>query len=1054
MDALFTRISSIIIFMLPFLCLQATTLKADDEKGKANELPKVALILGFNPSPEAAIIQNILGTILEKKGFAQVERNQIDKLFPEVELNFSAENVKDPSSQKWLGAGILILIGDNAKGKSLSVIAMETETGNELAKIAVPADAKSPALDNKLKDFADSIRKKLQDKSRDLPTATVLYVTDNSTSLRLRDFQSEIEKQVVKLLEEKGYLILRRQKAFTLSEETSLSFAGFMNPNFTVLPKPCDIGVAISYEEKPSEKLDFEHTPVSVSVDLLIGAESKNLNLILTPPELSKINEKIADQIPAASEFKDKFLADPEAMAEKRRTEAKKMLDTLLKKSSEPLDARSVELCRRIIYLDPQARDAYYLLARSIGIGYGGYGHIDDSAIEGISAMRKFLDFPDGNLVWRHRAYQRLIEAYSSLILYITGKDDTALQFFNNELVRIEIERVNWMAKSAQSKHGDSFTSIMIYRVRPTALPPEKDLALYDWAANALDGNNTIDNYDRAVYHLSAANKLDEAKKYDKAAQHLYKSMMLGGLTSGILCSDLGNLTTEGNAIRLSKYLDKDQAEALINKVRGLRPPPQNKSIESLKVMYGDFMSTLGSNRDSLHTVGIFFLYDYRNPEPINDAKLEAVAMPPGVKSLGRIFLLSDSLWTVANSDKVEPSLYFYGPAKKPEWKKISLPAACHKSIIDVKHVCQAGDNVFWDGDYIPKDTSKPMDRENTPPAQSLMVYNLKTGKADSYSLEDGLPSDYIKGLSPDKSDPGATWVVTVISSGGPECFFSKFKDGRFYMNEKSLKRTYGSGVDPLSVTFVNNLIFTTEYGEDGLWRGKDGNFAKIIDEKWRCKLPVPDFFTSYSDSPKPSQKHIAVSDDRIFAATGGGFYELDLQGNIIKKWYPDCFVFWENLCGIIKGNCSLPGQPNSLVQDDINPNLIWLVKLQPENTKNSPQYITAYDSKTGKWSKPIRIEGKDYQGQPLGDYWYFAADNTFCRIPKSEWNCDLSFNSKAEPEFIVADTLHGRASKALLKKDFAETEKLLKEAVEKNIAPNITNSMLQKLPELRKKDQ
>jgi len=74
MDALFTRISSIIIFMLPFLCLQATTLKADDEKGKANELPKVALILGFNPSPEAAIIQNILGTILEKKGFAQVER--------------------------------------------------------------------------------------------------------------------------------------------------------------------------------------------------------------------------------------------------------------------------------------------------------------------------------------------------------------------------------------------------------------------------------------------------------------------------------------------------------------------------------------------------------------------------------------------------------------------------------------------------------------------------------------------------------------------------------------------------------------------------------------------------------------------------------------------------------------------------------------------------------------------------------------------------------------------------------------------------------------------
>jgi len=211
----------------------------------------------------------------------------------------------------------------------------------------------------------------------------------------------------------------------------------------------------------------------------------------------------------------------------------------------------------------------------------------------------------------------------------------------------------------------------------------------------------------------------------------------------------------------------------------------------------------------------------------------------------------------------------------------------------------------------------------------------------------------------------------------------------------------------------------------------------------------------SYPDCPNPSQKHIAVSDDRIFAATGGGFYELDLQGNIIKKWYPDCFVFWEELGGIIKGNCSLPHLPTSIVQDDQNPDLLWLVTRQFDGMNKEPrQFITAYDSKNEKWSNPLKITGKYFFAQPFGNYWYFAADNTFCRIPKSEWKCDLSFDSKAEPEFIVADTLHGRASKALLKKDFAETEKLLKEAVEKNIAPNITNSMLQKLPELRKKDQ
>lgn len=1054
--------SSVFIMTFSILCLQTISLNADDKKGKTAELPKVALILGYNSSPEATVIQNVLGNILEKKGFFQVERNQMDKLFSEVELNFSSGNETPSKSKNWLGAGILILIGDNAKDKSVSVIAMETETGNELAKIAVPAKTKSSGLNNNLKDFANSISKILQEESRNLPTATVLYVTDNSKSLRLHQFQSQIETQIEKLLVEKGYRLLQRKRTFRLSEETSLSFAGFMDPNFAVLPKPCDLGVSINYEEKPSDKLDYEHTPVSVSVDLLLGAESKNFSLTLTPPELSKINEKMADQILPAGEFKQKFMTNPEAAAGKRRIEAKKMLDILLNKTSEPLDARRVELCRRIIYLDPQARDAYYLLTTAIGIGYDRQevGNYIDSCAEGVSALSNFLNFPDGDLTWRHRAYENLLNTYSRIILYTKKheKDSPALQFFRNQLIKTEIERIKWIAKTDHSKYTFAFN--IIHKIESSDLPPGKYLEFQDWAANLTSENHTIYDFYRATLHLKVAQDFDKVGNYKRAAYNLYRSMLIGGITSEHLNYIGGKeLVTKENALRLSKYLDKTQAEVLISKIKALRPSPQDKNNESLNVMYGDFMSILGYNGPDFHTVGIFFKETYRNLKPIKGAKLEAVSMPQAVKHLGKMLPVSGSLWipSYCIEDYGKISLYSYGPVEKPGWKKILLPDAWLKSLVSAEHFCQSGDNLFWNGRYVPKDsTKKKTQGQSDVPSlsmQSLMVYNLKTGKADSYSLEDGLPSDMIVGISQDKSDPGAIRVTTGKSVVSTEVFFSKSKDGHFYLSEKNWKRTDGCPLTPLSVTFVNDLIFSTEYGEGGIWRGKDGNFTKIIDEKWGCKLPVPDFFRSWPDIPNPSQNHIVVSENRIFITPGGIFYEIDMQGNIVNKWYSDCFVFWEQLGGIIKGNCSLPCLPTSMIQDDINPNLIWLVTQQFDDTNKEPrQFITAYDSKNEKWSNPLKITGKYFFAHPFGYYWYFSGDNTFCRVPKSEWKCNLSFDSKAEPEFIVADTLHGCASKALFKKDFVETEKLLKEAVEKKIAPAMTNDMLGKLQGLKKK--
>jgi len=113
---------------------------------------------------------------------------------------------------------------------------------------------------------------------------------------------------------------------------------------------------------------------------------------------------------------------------------------------------------------------------------------------------------------------------------------------------------------------------------------------------------------------------------------------------------------------------------------------------------------------------------------------------------------------------------------------------------------------------------------------------------------------------------------------------------------------------------------------------------------------------------------------------------------------------------------------------------------------ENRGVYITAFDTKRQLFSKPQFVKGPIVTVRPYGDQLFFTGAD-FGTLAKSNWPCDQPGQPDEEGFRVsVPDTLHGRASEALMRGDVDKAHTLLKEAKERGIALQVTNKALSAL--------
>lgn len=192
-------------------------------------------------------------------------------------------------------------------------------------------------------------------------------------------------------------------------------------------------------------------------------------------------------------------------------------------------------------------------------------------------------------------------------------------------------------------------------------------------------------------------------------------------------------------------------------------------------------------------------------------------------------------------------------------------------------------------------------------------------------------------------------------------------------------------------------------------------------------------------------------------------------DGKPVALWRSDTFYQLKNLGGWVLGNCPLPSCALlEVIRDDQKPNLLWLVSKQndvippykfgygtyPKELWNSilniggdtTCFITAFDTETNLFSKPVRTKSPFTHAQPFGDYVYMTG-RIFARLPKKLWVVDQPGAKVDRPPMVECpDTPVGRASRALLLGRREQAIKHLQEAMESGMAPSEVRKMIREL--------
>ncbi|MHB1157854.1 MAG: hypothetical protein ACYC26_13585 [Phycisphaerales bacterium] len=1077
----------------------------------------VAVMAGDDAPPAVEIFAAALTPVLRDRSITMIDRSQMRKLLAEHELSVDGV-MRDPLAiGQMTGAQYLIYLtapgslNQPDRSQRVALMLIEVNSGNVLAESVVLSDGATAAAKT-LGDAIDQARQQAH-----LPAATVLNVIDRSGSHRMRFFQASLQSTLDRMLEQRGWRMLRRNHALELSKETTLSTAGLMRPDAEVLARAADLVVSAEFREQPAADKAFEQTPIELTLSLRQHGKTSEKRITFTLDALSQLERELNEAIPtsdgqaapAAKVNVEEPKLDP-------RLEAAQLLGQLDRRPPDliPWDdrPRQAEMCRRIVYLDPSLAEGYYWLG--VCRPYRRKMAEDEYRAlieESRYALTRYLQFPRTQAPKVRLAFYYLEDAIAGLTHQSANNSEEADRLCEQALA-VMVDYINWFTDTDQTRKIGRYETLepMIctnFSFRDWFDRQPKRYAEYcGWLADRVASNASFPDFMVRTAEMNAAGSYDHVGDLKVASEYFYRAASRLQKWNGKYFRfgdgyGRGGYATTATVDRYAKYYTDEQRELL---KRLLPEPSQEKPwVRPMPLMYGEYFGSISNTEGMIHDefADAFWLQG----EPYAVVKPEPISGPAGVVFMPQLFRTRDGLWAVGVSGASAESVLTYGLYQWPlkdgkavgAWRPVTIPqdmAAVHIvrgrrspviGALQIAMMVQVGDELLWCGGAMAG--GKAAARTMGDQSQPLFVYDLKTRQLRTVGLAEGLPEKQVVSVHPE-ADGQSAWIVT---EGG---FLTRYHEGKLYLVDRRYRA--------IGWTFTSRSTFALGApAEHNIWMGKaGGDKMREVLEGYKVNLallPGSCFRVPYGLREMEFDDLIHVGGDGATALGDGDSFVVrdgcvylpccygllvmgEDDGRINRIWRKNLFCNFRFLAGFVEGNSPLPPAPIvKVVVDEQQPKRLWIIsrhKYMVERLEDTPFYkkqtgygdripgkpvpgasgyvpsryasglfITAFDTDTQKWSKPIFVDGEIASVAAVGDAWVFAGTR-LSQLPKSMWVCDQEYDADAKPKFVTADTLHGRAARALFDGDFVEARRLLSQAIDEGIAVEPTRKTIEQL--------
>lgn len=982
---------------------------------------------------ESDVLLNILAEAIEGiKALKVLDRDNIQKLLGEHRLS-AAGVVRQPVKHgPMLGARYLLYVGQeqNATARTLAILCIEVSSGNVIWDRAFSATAltEPKAIDSWAAEVArDTLTAMTANEIlRGRPTATVLAVANRSRSARMDFLENSLQGLLENLLESRGYRVLRRRNPGLLAKETTLGISGMMRPDAAVLAEAADLVVTASFVESPSGDVAFEQTPIKLALGLKQRTgPSRNTAFTFALAELKMLPGKLRSAMPTTKAASGATIAPAKEPAWKGLEAARLMAELKNLPYIAPLKdhRRQIELAQRVLYLDPSAKEAYYRLGISLDAltrrtWYRG-GSQEGSSQDTADALSTYLRFPRTNP--KHVRWAFAYLAVHGSVLH-KGSPEKNLPLL--------AEYVRWRHEQGPVKPPQWTCHPSHYFDDWWAAHPQERVYFYTW----------MDRLYKKKKHLSVvpfklAAAYDQLKRYDQAARYLYDGLVSHRLSrlklNGVTGGEVSGWWQSGRPRELAKCLDAKRSTELLARLNGAK----KKRVVGLAGMYG---ATYGNAED---------LYDYiyrADENRLGGLKckvMQAEETPLGRKLVQSVIVrkTGSGLWMQGGATDGTLVLFFSKDGRS--WRAIKTPQQMRsirssgnraEATNRVISIVQLGDEVLFATKNV-----------------GLFVYDRHKDAWRHYGTQEGLAAKTICQMTV-SADEKSAW----IAGGG---FLCRYRDGKLFLPKAKIT-LFPDGM----VTRDDHLVVINN--EEVLAVQPEGGKKKTLltrSQQWRLR-PAPARFygppRGYNAGVDTFQRLLVV-EGKVYVVSKHGLVVLGADGKPAALWRPDTFYRWNELGGWVLGNCPLPPcLLSEAIRDDQNPNLLWLVS--KANDKITPYtfaygvypkelwshilgigsdtmcFITAFDTKRGLFSKPLRTKAPFTHAGPCGDYIYLTG-RTFGRLGKKLWVVDQpGAKNDQPPKTECPDTLVGRASRALLLGNRKEARACLQSALNAGIAP------------------
>jgi len=966
-------------------------------------------------------------------GVQVLDRDYVQKLLDEHRLSITGV-VRQPIKQGgMLGAKYLLYMEQqqNATAQTTVLLCIEVGSGNIVWERIVAPDSTDEAktIEKLASELADDLRAALvaQTQLQSRNSATVLAVTNRSQSDRLGFLENSLQGMLEFLLESRGYRVLRRRNSRLLAKETTLGISGMVRPDAAALAEAADLVLTVSFAESPSLDVAFERTPIRLTLTATAkGGASREHQFVFMLSDMKDLPHKLREAIP--SEAKADSNADQDFH---RRMEAIRLMTGLKNlEHAAPLERhlRQVETVRRVIYLDPSARDAYYYLGISLDAqsrGANGKKWSDQPKLyrDAAEAFEQYLSFDPSDS-------DRIRQAFRSLIFHlgVVNKDNPGCS------LEAMARWIRWQHGHRPNETPYVFTPDWFFDSWWEKTPRQR-LTFYLWVEELYMPKK----FPAVLGEIAEA--YHQAGDMAKTAKYLHDCVALAKLENGYdqTAVNKARLSLAGDLKVFCPYLTTEQYARIEQAFRENRV----KEAATMQAMYGQEYGTATDLWSYYLAADKHRLAKFDCPK----TKPEPVALPQPMKHSVIIRLTQAGLWVQGISPEGKLTLLLSSAPGK--WEVIPSPAPMQEvsncrddQQTHVIAIVQIGQEVLF-----------------ATPDAGVYIYNLAKRSWRHWGTAEGLPSPNVDGMIPD-SARDCVW----ITGGG---FLSRYKGGNLYLAQAKLT--------PFADAAIANadrllLFFDQPSRLISLDFASQKTTILLSDEKLRLGISVPAMFSAPSrdfNGGIVSSRRAVFSGGQFFLVTKHGLVVVDRQGTLQTIWHPDGFFCWKGLGGWVLGNCTLPPCClKEVIPDDRDAGLLWLVSKHDETIPpyhflrskitsgqaddlcrdESQVFLTAFRPATSRFSRPIHIDGGFVHVQPRGDDLYLTGGN-LTHLLKKQWTVDQPGQENNQlPRVECPGTILGQAAQALLLGDVNEARNHLQTALESGIATDEVKTMLREL--------